>query len=215
MKATPSKWIYWEDINGMMRGKYESWSNWDAKNPTYNRPLFTLIYLLLCKRLGYSEHYIIKALYLREEFETFEEEGPHQSHDNAKGVIGLCKENDLFSPVPIFNKERPHPRDVVLFGMAHRYFKYFWWLFVWIPCLAFIVSAYQTWKVRGDQVFKRTDGKLIAWAMCEVFDLKLTKKICTWLIKRNSEFASWGIVADIYYGHEHPIALMMREYEGS
>ena len=53
----------------------------------------------------------------------------------------------------------------------------------------------------------QTSGKLKAWTMFKVADMKWTEKICTFIISKRSKFKTWaGIFKEYFPREEHPIS---------
>ena len=84
-----------------------------------------------------------------------------------------------------------------------------------------IISCARTWKYYDDRPEPHhrqltTSGKMLAFVRNKSAGLKLTHKICTWLIKRNEHFGSWTKVAKMYFPNEgHPIPILMEENENN
>lgn len=193
------------DKNGMLH---------HLPNPTSdiseNELLFTGEYVVLRHLKGFSSYeggIDITNAYKSDLANNF-----HISHDNATGV--MCARQVLgFTPIiPIFDKSRAHPRDIVMYGYA-KYPFLFWWL-LWIPSICMIISCYQNYKVRGGRKIIKTDGKILAFIRVKAFNMKITDRICTYLIKKNKFYGNWHEVFKRYFKEtEHPLPELVKEYE--
>ena len=219
----PNNWTEYLDANGLMRGKVKS------SDRDYNTLVFTPLFLMLCKRLGISppEHMSEKL------FDLYKDDlqNIHVSHDNATGVMCLAKEENKKALIPIIGLEkiknptglrklfpfilsRPHPRDIIMYGFAKGgVFKFIFLPFLWITSIAMIISCMQNYKIRNNQKFLKTDGKLLAWMRCKAFNMRITWFICNLFIKYDDDFKNMGNVAEIYYGKNHPITQLMKELD--
>ena len=206
MKKIPKEWSEYFDANMMLRGRHKS------HEVDYNFPLFTCIYMMLCKRLGYIYSPNYRLSFMKTYFYNDLKKGGHQSHDNATGLMCALVDNGYKSPIDVFDRKRAHPRDIVMYAYGKLRFtpwRFLIWPLLIIPSIAMIISCFQDTKTRGDVTMLKTDGKLLAWARCLAFDMKWTMKICTWAIESDKDFNSWYQVADMYYGKEHPTTKMM------
>jgi len=111
---------------------------------------------------------------------------PRFSHDNMTGIVcalKVCRSflNSAQYPgirryelearishfealCPIFHKQRMHPRDLMFYSIC-KYPK-LQYIFYIPLMIIMIVSAYQTYKVRGGRKIIKTDGKIIAFVRC-------------------------------------------------
>jgi hypothetical protein len=137
------------------------------------------------------------------------------SHDNHTALTSASYMLDLDLHKKYLWKQwwrRVHPRDVGYYlylylssnlpklGVISTLLKV-----LLIPTqIAMIVACYQEYKVRNDVKILKTDGKLLSWVRFNTIPMRLTEKICTWLIKRNPKFGSWKKVFGIYFGKDHP-----------
>jgi hypothetical protein len=139
--------------------------------------------------------------------------GSHVSHDEITGMYLIRKNSGLpCDDLPILkwnNRWWLHPRDMSFYFYCHH--PILGLPFLWITSLCMIVSCAQTYKVRNGNKIIKTDGKLSAWGKCQTYDMRLTYKICTWLIERNPVFGSWNNCAKIYFKNkEHPLRDLIR-----
>ena len=142
--------------------------------------------------------------------------GSHFSHDNMTGLYCLYK-NSMYDPhtlstLPIMkwnDRWWLHPRDLAFYFWAHH--PLLGLPFLWIASLSMFISCYQEHKVRNGNIILKTDGKLLAWMRCKSFNMRVTYKVCTWLIERNPKFGSWNNVAKIYFREEgHPLRELIK-----
>jgi len=199
-----------------------------VNNPTTdsseNELLFTAEYIMLSEN---SEQVVDAELALLQFYYDEVVEDRHMSHDNKTGVVatwGAAIKDSIFK---VGNRWWLHPRDIVYYG----YMKHGYWFYPLLPIVSIsnIISCARTWKDhegidhRTNTVVKwkslTTSGKMLAFVRNKSAGLKLTQKICTWLIERNPEFRSWTNVAKIYFPHvgdsgeNHPVVTLMAEYE--
>lgn len=144
------------------------------------------------------------------------------SHDNMTGVVcGLlsvikyakqtCNEQLLkiakihLDNVPIFHKQRLHPRDIVFYGYAKYPILFF--IFLWIPSITMVISCWQIFKTRPTLYFRikylivkkkffpltrkiiKSDGKILSLIRCHAANLKLTWWICDLIIRKKRNYS--------------------------
>ena len=144
-------------------------------------------------------------------------EEKHMSHDNKTGLVSIWGASIRDSIFKVGHRWWFHPRDIVFYG----YMKHGFWFWPLLPIvsLANIISCARTYKYYDDRPEPHhrqltTSGKMLAFVRNKSAGLKLTHKICTWLIKRNKHFGSWTKVAKLYFPNEgHPIPILMEENE--
>ena len=139
------------------------------------------------------------------------------SHDNKTGYICLLQYNNLKSTLAvhklIFGRTWIHPRDLALY--AWNKYPFLMPLCAPIVSLGCIISCRRTWRTDkfGNQELT-TSGKMLSLIKMISFDMKITLKICTWLINRNKMFRLWTNVASIYFSATgHPIPRLVNEWE--
>lgn len=186
-----------------------------------NGPTFSTEAILLGMPLTPRYDMLIKS---KRVFRTtpISEWGGHFSHDSMTALYASRRVDTSKLPMIYWNKRfMLHPRDIVYYG----YMRYGFWFYPLLPIvsLANIISCARTWKKHKSVNFAgeaikwkslTTSGKMLAFVRNKSAGLKLTHKICTWLIKRNKHFGSWTKVAKIYFPNEgHPIPILMEKYE--
>ncbi len=145
-------------------------------------------------------------------YQTEKNNNKRISHDNKTGLVSVYPQltESIFR---VGKRLWLHPRDIVYYG----YKKYGFWFYPLLPVVSIsnIISCYRTYKVHPDgRKEVTTSGKLLALVRNLGADLRLTQKICTFLIKRNKNFKSWGNVGKIYFGYRHPITRALRGLDG-
>ena len=189
------------DKNGLLRGKVKS------QERDYNTLLFTPLYVILIEKANKGiDHAMIDKFFFQVRKDR--RENLHISHDNATGICCMEKFLNLPSSIPIFSLSRLHPRDIIFYGYAK--YPLVFWFFLWIPMIAMIVTCVQNTKVRNGKVILKTDGKILAWLRFTTFDLKITKYICTSIIKHNKNFKSFYNCFALYFGETHPITKVFK-----
>lgn len=196
----------WFDENGLM---HQVWKPTEASSE--NELLYTAEYFLL---IGDMYAGCPAMMYF---YYTEWEAGKHMSHDNRTGFLSIAKD-DEYSIFKAGKRWWLHPRDTVYWG----YMKYGWPFYPLLPVvsLANIWSCARTYKKSKDgKKHITTSGKMLALTRNLGADLKLTQKICSWLIRRNPKFKSWTATAKRYFpltdykGANHPIVRLIAEKE--
>lgn len=178
-----------------------------------NSILFTAEYLTLVRNSSGDlrrEHASksIAAVYKGDErFEAVKDE--KWSHDNHTAVVCLSKLMGFEWHKSMYwghFTTMLHPRDFIFYAYATgRWYSYIAALFLWIPCLAMIVSCAQKYKVRNNVRIVKSDGKLLAWLRCQTFNLTLTWKLCKLMLKLNKLFGSFKACFFMYFRDpDHP-----------
>ena len=190
--------------------------SWDA---TENRILYTATRRILHHEtfgIRWGEVHEAGAMAMLKEHERLSVEGMHYSHDNATAAMAYFKYFGMPSPVPIFSKQRLHPRDIVLYGYA-KYPKLFWILLpIPVAAMLFSCSGLQPYKVRGGNKILKTDGIILTFIRTKALKLDWTFKACTWLLERNEYFGNWYSVFKEYFRRDnHPIPKLVEAWEDS
>ena len=206
----------WFDENGLL---HQTWN--PTEESSENELLFTAEYYLLGGKGGAGAGSLQMLWFYNSEWL----QGKHMSHDNRTGYLSVVGWDD-YSIFKAGNRWWLHPRDTVYWG----YMKYGWPFYplLSIVSLANIWSCARTYKkhkaVQPDGSVLRwksltTSGKMLALTRNLGADLKLTQKICSWLIRRNPKFKSWTATAKLYFpltndkGENHPIVRLIAEKE--
>jgi hypothetical protein len=187
-----------------------------------NSALFTAEYYMLKTLLGSMNHLdrarlLSSFLSLREDgiwYEYADLSSQHWSHDNKTGVeaisyllrLGLNEGNSW---------DHLHPRDLIFYGMCNG--SKLASLFAPVLMVIHIISCLKKYKVRGDNKFIHTDGKILAFMRMQALKntswwMKLSWKLCTKIIKRSKIFYGWAGVFKTYFRHSnHPINQLIIE----
>ena len=195
-----------------------------------NGPMFTGLNMVLLQESGELNFYhcdrFLKAVeYLCTDGEWYTTPISTRvrfSNDNFAGiimglkvVISFAKNKDarmvrrakgILSNIPLFHKQLDHPRDFVLVGFAK--WPWVFCLLIWITSLAFIVSCYQTYKVRNENKIIKTDRKILTYGICKSMNMKVTFWFCNLAMLRKRDgwkFNDWSGVFSYYFKNEkHP-----------
>jgi len=202
----PSTWL---DAEGFMHDRINP--SWDA---TENRVLFSATYQILHTETFGIKPRIATVGAFFDEHTRLSKEGMHYSHDNATGMMAYAKYFNWESPVPIFSLDRPHPRDVILYGYA-KYPILFWPLLpIPIAAMLFSCSSLQAYKYRGGNKILKTDGIILTFIRTKALGMDLTFKACTYLIHKNEHFGNWYSVFKEYFRRDgHPIPKLIEAWE--
>lgn len=139
------------------------------------------------------------------------------SHDNYKGLLALHYLAGIKLPFLFMKRAHLRPDNFCLLIYSYldqRKLTLLGLPFLLIYSLSLFISAMRKFKYRNGKKTIRASNKQMAYMVCKALNLKLTFKICTLLIKRNSEFGSWHNVFYRYYtgGHapnpHHPTILI-------
>lgn len=128
------------------------------------------------------------------------------SHDNLGLIACWCK---LFAPkwlreLPLFGRHSWRPDNFLFFF----YVKYPYIGFVFLPLLSLVmaVSMIRVWRTnkRGHRYID-TDGKIISFFKCRAFNLRLTKKLLNFIIKKHPDLKTWIRIFKIYFPEGHKV----------
>lgn len=126
------------------------------------------------------------------------------SHDNFTLVACWCKK---FAPgwlysIPLWGRHSWRPDNFLFF----LYAKYPYIGFVFLPLLSLVmvVSTLRVWRTnsRGQRELS-TSGKLISFFKCISFNLRLTKKILDFIVKKHPDLKTWLNIFDVYFNPEN------------
>lgn len=196
-------------------------SKWHMQPYGENGVLFTAEYLAL---QNYPREWREKAriaieAHLDEDGKWYTPNEPTLSHDNFTAIVCLSKAYGFKYHTQIFKRElihtMLHPRDFIFYlRMCDRWYSVLGLLLYPISLLAQIHSCVTDYKKRGEQVFIKTDGKLLTWLRCKSFNIKVTSFICSKIISiKTKYFGSWKKCFDIYFKDStHPNRTMPEEF---
>jgi len=194
-------------------------SDWGMSPYGENKVLFLAEYLAL---QNFPSEWREKAricieTHLNEKREWYTMGEENLSHDNFTAIVCLSSRYGFDYHKDLFRKDlihsMLHPRDAVFYlSKCERWYSFIGKVMYPISLLAQMHSCYVVEKRRGDQVFLRTDGKLLTWLRCRTFNMRLTSLICTFIIKNNELFKTWKKCFGIYFKDSaHPNNLMPEE----
>ena len=138
-------------------------------------------------------------------------DGEPNSHDNHTAITSLSYQFGLDYHKQYFYRDwthRIHPRDIgyylyLRFG-AKKYLS-----FLLVPTIiSMIISCRYYIEKNG---YPATSTKLLTWLRIETLDMKITRKICTYMI--NKSFGSWYELFNIYFRKDqnHPIVIQAKK----
>jgi len=195
---------------------------------------FTPLYLLFGRLIAQSKHNqfsraLLSAYNKHGMLDNYPNgEGPNEytSHDTLTGVVAYSKVKGLRHHVVIWEhlvrhwftydnrtgrtnfRRIMHPRDIIFYGACANNII----CKAMLPLLSLIciISCLKTKKVRyqhGEKkVFIHTDGKNLVLLRCKALKMKITFKICTYIIEKKEAFGSWAKIQDIYFRYPgHPL----------
>jgi len=139
------------------------------------------------------------------------DENDRFSHDNVSGLLALNKliGANYHTSVHLFRRYSIRPDNFFFFVYAK--YPLIGWFFIWIPCLAMIISSMRE-KRNGDLT---TSGKLLLWLKCTTFNFPITLAICEYFIFRQKHYDNWADVFAYYFKETaHPINLLAEEIYG-
>jgi hypothetical protein len=105
---------------------------------------------------------------------------------------------------------RPQPWDIIFNAyFAGGIYKLLAMPFLWITSLTMIISCMKTMHPNGHP---DSSGKQLVFGQVYISDMKLTRKLCDYIIKRNKLFGSWVAVINEYYKEpKHPTRLLIKK----
>ncbi len=126
------------------------------------------------------------------------------SHDNLTLVACWCK---LFAPkwlkkVPLFGRHTWRPDNFFFF--LYVKFRPLGAIFLPLLSLLMVISMLRVWRTnsRGQKELS-TSGKIISFFKCISFDLKITKKVLDYIVKKHPDLKTWLNIFDIYFNPEN------------
>lgn len=142
------------------------------------------------------------------------------SHDNFTAIFCLSKAYGFKYHKSLFKKEllthtMLHPRDFIFYiRFSEQWYSSLGFILYPISLLAQVHSCVTDYKKRGDQVFIKTDGKLLTWLRCKTFNIKVTSAVCSAIINMKKKyFGSWKKCFEIYFKDpSHPNRTMPEEF---
>ena len=192
---------------------------------------FSFLIIALCKMR------IKSGIYEQHPCNCFEGKDKYMSHDQLTAIFALSYSNKLGHHTEIWkeikrqwfrynnveipqtwkeklvNKRFLHPRDIIFYGYCAG--SWIWKLALPILWIFMLVSSAKTYKIRGDQKFIATDGKLLNFVRLQAtrstsYLWNLQWYINTWIIKR--KFGSWNKVFNIYFPYDqHPCVIASKD----
>lgn len=130
-------------------------------------------------------------------------EGEPLSHDNMTGIVCLSEMAGLDYHKTYKHrdwKRRAHPRDVAFYLYAKSK------LFAPLLIITVISMLWACWHKKQSENVLDTDGKLLAWLRFETYNWRLTRWLCTYIIKKRHGL-NWDGIFKIYFGrhgNNHP-----------
>lgn len=167
-----------------------------------NGVLFTAEYFQLLKMRGYDIKNHQGQAFVACKAAILETGDEPLSHDNMTGIVCLSKIMNLGLHKTYRHrdwKRRAHPRDIAFYlwamGGIYRI------LSLPLMPILYISMLWACWHKKQSMNVLDTDGKLLAWLRFEAFDLKITRYLCTKIIKYRHN-CNWADIFEIYFRNE-------------